>query len=507
MNFNNLLDLYSLNSSTVLFKHVKSNELIPLATGIEKFKNETHDRYDNDEHLNEIYNFLRKIFFKFTTSFLPYNKVIRKELEQQLLTKFHQVKNSYPELFSNVVIHIAKSFRQVIACENNYLSDFLCEYINNKSEAGLKVAIVTKRAISIDEKLLISNKLKSFLKINYYTENSFRKEINTFDDVIYVGSPNYFGDYVKNTFKGKNITFISYDIFSNSLKPKRIFEDIDKRDVVSTIFEHVSFSTSIEKKENIILEQEQSLETFINKIIKEQQINESNTQEDVVEACIIYLENERFLFAPRDSKIRIFTPHEKSNSIKQINFKDVEEDDYIIIRNERDTKLIAEVADQDILKSKAKEYRLLQNKWKKRLRFNVKKKGWKKVSYILMKKYHLKTASIASLRSWCNEESICPTELPKLLKALKYNEEDIKVIYSTMKKIQLAHRQAGRIISEKLMNELSSDIFRELQEKGFYTFMSSEFDGASFNIERIVSISKSKHLIAPYNLMKPMDID
>ncbi|MEH7200470.1 hypothetical protein V7105_25055, partial [Priestia megaterium] len=124
-----------------------------------------------------------------------------------------------------------------------------------------------------------------------------------------------------------------------------------------------------------------------------------------------------------------------------------------------------------------------------------------------MNKYHLKTASIASVRSWCNEESICPTELHKLLKALKYDEDQIQEIFNTMKKIQYAHRKAGRIISEKLMNELSKNIFKELQEKGFYTFESKEFNGASFNIERIVSINQSRYLIAPYNLMKPMSID
>jgi hypothetical protein len=76
-----------------------------------------------------------------------------------------------------------------------------------------------------------------------------------------------------------------------------------------------------------------------------------------------------------------------------------------------------------------------------------------------------------------------------------------------MKKIQLAHRKAGRIISEKLMSELSKGITKELQEKGFYTFESKEFNGASFNIERIVSIDRTRHLIAPSNLMKPMKID
>lgn len=40
MNFNNILDLYSLDKKTVLFKHVDSNELLPFANNIEKFRSE-----------------------------------------------------------------------------------------------------------------------------------------------------------------------------------------------------------------------------------------------------------------------------------------------------------------------------------------------------------------------------------------------------------------------------------------------------------------------------------
>ncbi|MEY8346648.1 hypothetical protein [Niallia circulans] len=507
MNFNSLLDLYSLGQKTVLFKHVESNELLPFANNIEKFRLEIQNRYENDDHLVEVLNLLKKVFFKLASSLLPYNKVINKDTEDQIISKFIQIKKSYPELFTKVVIHVAKSFKEVLESTNNNLYDYLCNYINSRAEVGLKVAIVTKRAITIEERFLIIDGLKSFLKEGFFTENSFRKDIETFDEVVFVGNPAYFGEYVKNTFKGKTVAFISYDIFTSLISPNKIFEDIDKNGVYSTIFDSVSFGEPIQKKSNITLEQAELLNTAVSKFLEEQKNTLEVNSQDAVEASIVYLENDRFLFAPKDSKIRVFSPNEKSNLIKQLNFKDIEEDDFIVIRNDRDTRLIAEVADHDVLKKNAGKYRLLQNDWKDKLRFNVKKKGIRKVSEILINKYNINTASMASLRSWCNEDSICPTELPKILKALKYDEEIIKETYNTMKIIQLAHRKAGRIISDKLMSELSNDILKELQEKGYYTFMSKEFNGASFNIERIVSIDRSRHLIAPYNLMKPMNID
>lgn len=507
MNFNNLLDLYNLDKSTVLFEQVESYELLPFANCIEKFKSEIQFRYENDEHLVEVLIQLKKIFFKLASSLIPYNKVVSKDIVNQILSKFMQIKNYYPELFSKVVLQIAKSFKKVLEVSNNYLVDYICEFINSRAQVGLKVAIVTKKAISAEERFIMNKELKSYLKLSFFTENSFRKNIETFDEVIFAGNPNYFGEYVRNTFKGKNITFISYDIFSNSLSPKKVFEEINKQGTYSTIFKNITFGKLVVKKSNISLEESELLDKAVNNFIEEQKHLLGVNSQDAVEACIIYLENERFLFAPRDTKIRVFSPNEKNNFIKQLNFKDIEEDNYIVIRNERDTKLIAEVADQYILKSKAESYRKLQNEWKDKLRVNVQRKGIGKVSEILMRKYKVKTASIASLRTWCNENSICPTELSKILKALKYEDTRIKKIYEIMKKIQQAHIKAGRVISEKLMSELSDDILKDLQEKGYYTFRSREFNGVSFNIERIVSIDRSSHLIVPYNLMRPMNID
>lgn len=505
MDFNNLLDLYNLKNHTVLFRHVHNEKLNEFATYIEKYRIETQDRYKNDEHLTEILNVLRRVFFRITGSFLPYNEVIGNELEKDLLQKFFQIKNSYPELFSNVVVHIAKSFRNVIDSNSNSMSEYLNKYIKDILETDIKIAVVTKRAVLSDEKTIIKNGLENLHSINFYTDNSFRKEMATFDKVLYIGSPNYFGEYASNTFKGFETTFLSYDIFTNLLEPKKMFRELDNSRAYSTIFRDITIGNPIQRKTKIGLNERETLNLAVNKFLIEQESSE-NTPQNTIESCLVYLENDRFLFAPRDSKIRTFRPNEKGNFIKQVSFKDVEEDDFIIIRNERDTKLIAEVADQ-ILESKAESYRALQYEWKERLRSIVLHKGLTHVSNYLSEKHFLKTASIASVRSWCDEDSICPTELSKLLTALNYDSIEIEEIHRKMKNIRRAHLKAGRLISKKLMNELSADIVQDLKEQGFYNFTSKEFNGASFNIERIVSIDNARRLIAPYNLMKPIDIN
>ncbi|MGC7872100.1 hypothetical protein ACPUYX_11295 [Desulfosporosinus sp. SYSU MS00001] len=505
MNLNNLLRLYDYTNIQVSFKSFDSHELLTLANLLDKFKIKVNKWYEDDEYLVESLNLFKKVFYKFLLSFLPYSNVINIELEKQMLCKFYQIKSGYPELFSTHVRHIAELVKELSNSPMNYLTSYLCDHINQRMRPGYRVALVTKRAVSSEERQILSQRLRTYFDVNFFTENSFKKEIAFFDEVIYIGNINYYGDYAKNTFKG-NTTFISYDIFSNEIIPKKIFEDIDEEGTYSTIFNHISFGESAARKSVIDFNEKELINQAVSQFIGKENKSGDYSQ-DTVEASIVYLENDRFLFAPNDSKIRVYIPNDKINSVRQVNFKDVEEDDYIIIRNERDTKLIAEVADQDVLKMNAKDYRNLQNNWKNKLRLNVQKKGAKNVSDILMKKYHLETASAQSVRSWCAEDSICPTELPKLLRAFKYEEDEIKNIHSVMKEIRSAHQKAGRLISEKLMNELSDNILQELKEKGFYTFQSQEFNGASFNIERIVSIDNTAHQIAPHNLMKPFDLD
>ncbi|GAA0294468.1 hypothetical protein GGQ92_000767 [Gracilibacillus halotolerans] len=503
MSFSNLVDLYRLESN-IVFSHVKNRKLSSFAEYLDSYRKEVQSKYDSDQHLNEVLNFLRRVFFKLVGSFMPYNKVISEEVQNELLKRFHQIKNSYPELFSSLVIEIAKTFKDIAETNENSMVEYLQNYINNLKGSN-KIAIVTKRALTVEEKNKFVLAIEESHKINYYTENSFRKEINIYDEVLYIGSPNYFGEYVRTIFKGLKTIFVSYDMFANSMSPKSGFKDIDTKGVYSTIYEKVVIGKPIEKEVLINFEEKELLNNAVNKLLDEQISSISNSS-DAIEASIVYLENDRFLFAPQDSKIRVFFPEEKRNFIKQKNFKDLEEDDYIVVRNESDTKLIAEVADQ-ILGSKSIKYRDSQKRWKKRLRYNVEKKGINRVSQILSRKYGLKTASTVSIRNWCNEDSISPTELQKLLRALKFTENEIKEIYSRMQEIRRAHLKAGRLISTKLMSELSTEILHELKEQGYYTFTSREFNGASFNIERVVSIEFSSYLIAPYNLMKAIEID
>lgn len=503
----NITKYYSNISKNIYFEHVHHEELLNFAEKLQHYQQELKADYNNDNCLIEVLTLFKKILFKLCGTFVPFNNAIEEQTKNELLSNLIQIKNGYPHLFEKIINPVGKAMNLLLQSDQNTLREQVCSYINKTYGSKDLIAIVTKRALTAEEKKLITSNVNLFQNIYFYHENRYRKTEMYFKSTIFLGTVNYFSSFAINTFKSENTVFISYDIFSLKKPLYHTFSYIPDTQLVNTIYNNIEFSDNKEKVKPINIENEVSIEAVVDKFLQNQTAHAESRNMHPIEASIILLENGRLIFVSRESKIRIFSVSEKTNLIKQVQFKDLDEDDFIIIRNERDTKLIAEVADNEILKDKAESLRMLQELWKEKLRYHVKKKGVSKVADILTNRYGLTTASAVSVRSWCNDESICPTELSKLLIALKFDTRMADKIYKGMKNIQQAHRKAGRIISTKLMKELNPSIYNKLLEKGYYTFESKEFDGASFNIERVLTITNEKYLIMPYNLMKPFSIN
>jgi len=506
MSFSKLIDLYSVEGVSVRFHHVDGSLLRPFADLIEAYRIELQKTYENNESLLELYNLYRRLFWRLLSSFSPYKTIISEDIQQQIFRQCHRIRESYPAFFEKYVLPLLKEMKTLLEIDDNELKSFVCEHINSIAEIGHRIAIVTKRAIPIEEKSVLHYTLRDIFKVSYYTENSFRNAIDTYHFIFIIGNPSYFSDAVKTIFKSKNVTFISYDFFENAIYPKKVFKELSDKDSFSTVYKEITVNKTLEQRKKLTIDQKEEASIFINEFIKSQGQKKVQNHE-LISASIFHLENNRFLFAPKESKIRIYNPYSKKHIVEQASSSDVKDDDYIIIRNDRDISLIADVADRYILKENAKSYRNMQHRWKKKLRKNVEIKGFNTVSKILTDRYAIKTASVASVRNWCDDDSICPIELDKILKAFKYSAIEIKEVCRAMKVTQSAHREAGRIISKKLMSELSDHSLKNLEENGYYTFESTEFDGASFNIERVVSIDTSEYLIAHHNLMKIINMN
>lgn len=493
--------LYSSAERIVQLMHANSEELSQFAKTLEHLRVVQERRYRDDRYIQDILTLLRSVFYKYCSSLLPYNQIIDSERQTEIRMKLAQLKHLYPELFTQAIVPLARALKQIFETNRNCIAEEISRLIQNTCSA--EIAIVSKKSCTPFEQSELIKNLKSTSNITFYSESSFRCSIESYSEVIFIGTPAYYGAWASECLKADTTFFISYDIFTNKVEANSIFpKHLPKGQLVSTIGKHIKYSDTLQKSLSISIEHLQhNAKDAVQRILSEQ-VDSGATNIQPVEASIVYFESERFTFVTKDSKIRTFTPNMGKDFVKQILFHDLEEDKFIIIRNERDSKLIAEVADQEILKSDAPHLRAMQEEWKQQLNILVDQKGVTRSSLYLSNSHGMTTASPASVRIWCGEESICPKELPLLLKVLGYSQEQISKVHSAMKRIQTAHIAAGRHISVKLMSELTSDISGELLEKGWHTFTSKQLNGASFNIERVVAIDHSKHSVMPYNLMK-----
>ncbi|WP_052712262.1 hypothetical protein [Domibacillus indicus] len=502
---NDITFLYNLEEKKNTYRHIEHKTITELAEQLQNFKLSLASDFAEEETLLDLHSYINRILFNLCQSTRPYSDSLDQDTSDLLLNKFRQTKMGYPDVFNNFLKPLAKTMHALMENKDNALFDFICAHLNANPNNSKNFSIVTKRSLPYSERDLILVKVNPVLDVSFYTENGYRKTKRTFDEALFLGSSNFFGSYSSRVLKAFQTTFVAYDFFLNKNQVTSNFSQLPQKQVVNTIQKGIIFENTLVDKKILEIKEENAAQQVVERIIQEQKNMGKEEEHPHIMASIVFIEDDRFLFISRESNVRILSPHDKNDFVKQINFKDLEEDDYLIIRNDRDTKLIAEVADKELLKDKAVQYRKLQEHWKKRLRTHVGKLGPQRVSDILSQKYKMKTASSVSVRNWCTEESICPKELPLLLEALKYKKNEIGKIHQAMKKTQNAHRQAGRIITRSLMDELKEDVFERLNEQGYYTFNSKTFNGASFNIERVVSIDNRKYSIFYHDLMKPIN--
>lgn len=124
------------------------------------------------------------------------------------------------------------------------------------------------------------------------------------------------------------------------------------------------------------------------------------------------------------------------------------------------------------------------------------------MSQILRTKYSIKYATPNSLKNWMKEDTIEPRALEELLTILKYSDQEKKKTLTATKEIRSAHQKAGRLISDKLMKDISTEMLETLKEKGYHTFESKEFNDVTFNIERVIYVDNAVKEVSINQIMK-----
>lgn len=481
--------LYDISES-VSFINIDEPLISDIFRLIGDLRNEVKMSYPDEEILlYEVDNFTKILSGILGT--LEYFDEYMNRNDQAIVKFFSWVKFRYKEIFLTKVTPIVQGLKKIRIQKSNGYLDKLNEIVGNKNSTQ-DLYILTKGTPYIRE-IQINN-----LSIKVYKSSEFINIGRLADELYFLGSPSYFDEKFSEIFFAKKTFFVSYSCFENNLIKRNSFQDLIDSTAINTIFDHINIQKGTSGT-NYKKSFDEPLKKFDPQQIIDAVTKNQTDDTNSIMVKVATLSNNHFIFLPLNQKLN--TLDEDLLEIKSINTNDLEKGDWLVFRSQNGTQLIKEVADK-ILGASSKIHRDNINKWKMRLKKNIESKGLNKVCRILSNKYKIDTAREINLKYWVSPYCIKPRALKEILKALKFPESEIVKILESAAKIGSAHIEAGHKISQAIMLEIDETVVNAMEEKGFHKFHSKIFEGASFNIEEINSISNKTFNVSENEIMK-----
>lgn len=478
---------------TISFIQINEDLITHLMEALRSLKVEVRTYYPDDEVLLKETDYFIKTVKRVAGFIGDYSTYFRTNNGE--ITKYFTItkRKVYSDLFRNYVKPIIELIRVLRNEHRNGYLDKLTEFISQIPNENTNVFIITKNQLS-DSLLEICNR-----KIPVVSDKELIDSGIFVDILFFIGTPSYYNEKFSEIFYAKEISFLGYSCFENRLIKRESFSDlINKTEIINTVyrdvtlqkgFEGINFRETFDKP---LFEQDDE------KLITEFEGNNTSSSEKV-EAKLATISNGFFIFLPVGQKINVLD--RETLMVHQESTKELVVGDLLVFRSHNGSNLVREVADQ-ILGQDAKIHRNNIEKWKRKLRININNKGISVVSKILRKKYKIKNGTENNVKHWISTYSIKPQYLKDILDALKFEEQEKGEILRSANLIFSAHISAGHKISHSLMEEISSNTEKKLDESGFYKFKSKKFEGASFNIEEIKKISKETYSISSQDVLK-----
>lgn len=476
----------------VQFVQIKEPKIEELVAHIKNLKEEVRRFYEGDEMLFQETDEFVLTVQRMLGTLKSYSAFIR-DMNPALVKFFTLTKRpSYKtllELYVKPLIEVLTSLRND---EGNAYVLKLSELISEINEEE-KIYIITRHQME-ERKLRINNR-----EIEIYRDKEFVKLGMLADQLFFIGTPSVYDRKFSEMFFSKKTSFLGYSCFENKISPTTSFENlISKKLMLNTIYENVNLHSGhngIDYKTSI----KQPLEQYDEEEIVKRYEGSETKKGNNIQAKIVYISNNNYTLLPVDQSIT--TIDREIFKVQQTQIKNLEIGDLLVFRSNNGSALIREVAD-DTLGEKAFALREQQEKWKSRLRAEIKKQGIDMVVKILKDKFGISYVTKLHLSYWVSPLCIKPDALEKMLEALRFEESEKKEIIKATSDIFSAHIKAGHKISRTLMEEINGHMEEVLGEKGYYKFESRLFAGASFNIEEINAISKKTVMVSENDILK-----
>lgn len=468
--------IYS-DKKKVDFLHIKQDDFAHLYASLKALSKEVNTYYAHEDGLIELLIAIRKGVNKFFTSIEDYQYVISNNLAS-LIQNLSEIKSKYEELFQVYCSPIVKS---LISIKDTYHdTNFLIKEVVNHLNVAKNQCIVVRYESSIDsiEGVPII-KASKYLRLGEF-----------YDEVFFIGSPDFFDSRFSQLFLAKQTYFVTYDFFQNKIRSSKRFEQLKKSEQIDTLFQKVSISRGYQGEIASVDFGEIQQEVLSTEEIVLRHEKNANAVKDSekVDAKLVILNNKYYTFIPLETNVRTIEKDKLAITNQKISNLNI--GDWILFRNNSNSDLVIDVANR-LLGDEHQKYRRQQNRWKKRLKSVIDNNDMGKVIRILQKK-GVKNAKLINIENWLGPNNIrLQKDFNIFLAALKFDEEAIKEIVEAMGVLHSTHLSAGKQITSELVKELTEEKIEEIIEQGYATFTSPLVPGASFNIEAIKEIVDS----------------
>lgn len=497
-----LLNQLSETEQDISFLTVKSEELMKLHNNIKKIRKTIYNSGLSQLEIGiQTINRLKSACSSTIDSYSNKLESYFNQYDWQEITYFFDSLSEVDSIMEELSI---ETFNIINDLKNNKINNPLRDKVISILEENkeLDIAIVSN--------FVDSNFKEEFEQFDYIKPTGLIKSNTLYDIVIFIGTPYLYGKF-DTVFLGKEVIYLSYNFYNNSLKKKRYINSNSQK--ASTIYENIHIkendSDTADYYEEVTVSEIEKLS--MNRWIELNNYKKSNEIEDneeLVSAKIIQLENHKHYIIFPDASLKVIKIQEDKSrtnkiKIKNTKLKDISNNDWIILKQDTEEEYLIRRSKEIYGESFYNSQMDLINGYKRKLK---RKKIYFRTYENLLKdlnKNNVRVNSTMVIKNWI-KDTIRPRNLEEILNYLGYEDNMSKRIVTAAEFINKSHIKVGREMGKRLTNYLEKVNPLTLEEamavNGEYEF---NLDGiGTFKVESVKNIIDKEVKVSRYKLYR-----
>lgn len=465
----------------------------------------------------EIVILLKKLRFELAILPLPPRQFITDHLISRLGSALQICRASFPDNVEQL-LHVIKILRSLNWHENQFIGWIKTECMKNNHQE-VCICPPNTKYVKLIEDFIATDEVLSKIDLKVVSTQSLKQFI-FYDRIFFCGSIDLFSEnqfrdleYVWRSPRANDLYFLSYDWIKSSFSPKPSFNAVSDRLPVSVQSLSVK-DTGSDVNNDISQNVKNKIDisdidfTFNDMLPSGSSIKnpEINHCEVICECRLFILEDESYIYLEVEgsSRIVIFIPQ---TEIQRIPNSELETGMSLVVRTEGSGDSIAAVADI-LFKEEADEIRTKQEEWKVAFRKRLFTYSTADEVADVLTSLGAPTANEVNVRNWQRSDTIKPHKKDDFRAIMVFSglNEMVDKYWENARRIDLAHKKAGKVINKFLLNKIKDSAEMELEK---YGRIDIEIDGLTgkLSVVRIESISPEIYEVPYGQLNKIVNIE